>query len=58
MTVNSPPFSADVVTSHAMTPAQKPEIAPAMLPHLFALPQVMHVAIGTTAEPRATPMNS
>lgn len=58
VTVSSPPLSADVVTSHVITPAQKPETAPPMQPHLFALLQVMHIAMGTTAEPSATPMNS
>lgn len=48
----------DVVTSQAMIPAQKPETAPAMQPHLFAFFQLTHKAIGTTAEPRTTPMNS
>ncbi len=58
VTVSEPSFNAEVVTSHAMTPTQNPAIAPLMQPHLFAFFQVMHIAIGTTADPSTTPMNS
>ena len=52
------PLRADVVTSHATMPAINPAIEPPMLPHLFAFFQLMHSAMGTTAEPSTTPMNS
>ena len=51
-----PPFRLLVVTSHAMIPEPNPATAPVMHPHLFALLQVMQSAIGTTAEPRITPI--
>src|SRR5216683_1380176 len=53
----TPPLSELVVTSHAIRPAKKPATEPPMQPHLFARDQVMQSAIGTTAEPRITPMN-
>jgi hypothetical protein len=52
----TPPLSVDVVTSQAMIPAKKPVIAPQIHPHLFALLQVTPRAMGTTADPRMTPM--
>lgn len=58
MTLMVPSLSDDVVTSQAMIPAQKPATEPPMHPHLFAFFQLMDRAIGTTAEPRTTPMNS
>lgn len=39
-------------------PAMKPAMAPQIEPHLFAFFQLTQRAIGTTAEPRKTPMNS
>ena len=56
MTLTTPPFRVLVVTSHAMRPAKKPAMEPPMHPHLFALLQVTQSAMGTTAEPRITPM--
>ena len=53
----TPPLSALVVTSQAIRPEKKPETEPQMQPHLFALDQVMQSAIGTTPDPRITPMN-
>jgi hypothetical protein len=52
----TPPFSVDVVTNQAMIPARKPVIDPHIQPHLFALLQVTARAMGTTADPRMTPM--
>ena len=52
----TPPLSVDVVTNHAMIPAKKPVMEPHIHPHLFALLQVTPKAIGTTADPRMTPM--
>jgi hypothetical protein len=53
----TPPFSVEVVTNHATIPATKPATDPAMQPHLFALLQVMQRAMGTTPDPRMTPIN-
>ena len=52
----TPPFSVDVVTNQAMIPAKKPIMDPHIQPHLFALLQVTPRAMGTTADPRMTPM--
>jgi hypothetical protein len=52
----TPPFSVDVVTNQAMIPAKKPVMDPHIQPHLFALLQVTPRAMGTTADPRMTPM--
>lgn len=53
-----PPFNAPVVANHTTTPATNPATLPTMHPHLFALDQVTASAMGTTAEPSITPMNS
>jgi hypothetical protein len=52
----TPPFSVDVVTNQAMIPVKKPIMDPDTQPHLFALLQVTARAMGTTADPRMTPM--
>jgi len=39
-----------------MRPEKKPDIAPPTQSHLFARDQVMQRAMGTTADPRITPM--
>lgn len=52
------PSIALVVPSQVAIPATKPISAPPIHPHLFALFQVIQSAMGTTAEPSATPMNS
>lgn len=56
VTLMMPPFNFAVATSQAIIPKTNPEIAPMMQPHLFAFFHVTHNAIGTTAEPRMTPI--
>ena len=58
VTVSELPFRLEVVTSQAIRPEKKPAIEPIIQPHLFAFFQHTHSAIGTTAEPSTTPMNS
>lgn len=57
VTLITPSFRVLVVTNHAMTPAAKPMTAPPIQPHLFAFFQVIQSAIGTTPEPKITPIN-
>ena len=49
-------LSVDVVTNQAISPAKKPAMDPQIHPHLFALLQVTQRAMGTTADPKMTPM--
>jgi hypothetical protein len=52
-----PPFKVEVVTNQAIMPAPNPMRLPQMQPFLLAFDQVTPRAMGTTAEPRITPIN-